>query len=298
MPLPNISHTQLQDIVAQLDQALYNHKEWHRSLIRTLVCQLPSDQHDLSQEAYKECRFGQWYYTYADKNVRETPGFVAIGKEHKRLHKLTAQLLTASYAGHPIPAYDYDNFTNSLERLQLEIYALKRELEELMYHRDTLTGAIGRVDMLPMLREQVALVKHHLYKQGCIVMMDLDHFREINDTYGHAAGDTVLTVIVHYITEKLRSYDKIFRYGGEEFLLLLANVEIATAYTMIDRLREGIAHLSIDIGNNNSIHLTASFGLTVLNPNITVEQSVEQADKALYAAKAAGRNCIKTLDQL
>lgn len=293
MPLANIPRNQLQDIISQLDQALYNHKEWHRLLVRTLICQLPGDQHDLAPEAYKECRFGQWYYTYADKNLHENPGFKAIGEEHKRLHKLTAQLLKTSYAGSTIETYDYDNFTNSLERLQLEVFALKRELEELVYHRDSLTGAIGRVDMLPMLREHLELVKHQMYKSCCLAMMDLDNFSDVNDTYGHGAGDEVLTNAVHYTIDHLRPYDKVFRYGGEEFLLLLSNIDLNAARDRVERIREGLAKLDIEAGDKKTIHITASFGIALLDATHSVEKSIEQADKALYAAKSAGRNCVK-----
>lgn len=297
MPLTNITHNQLQDIIAQLDQALYNHKEWYRLLIRTLVCRLPGDKHDLLPEAHTECRFGQWYHTYADKNLLENPGFIAIGEEHKRMHQLTTLLLTASDVGNPISTYDYDNFANSIERLQLEIFALKRELEELVYNRDPLTGAINRLDMLSILREHQALVKRQVYKFCYLVMMDIDHFSKVNNAYGHAAGDKVLATTVHYVIESLRPYDKVFRYGGEEFLLLLQDIELSAARELIERLRNGLANLSIDAGQEKPVHITACFGLALLNPSLPIEQSIDHADKAVYEAKSAGRDCVKIWDE-
>lgn len=212
---------------------------------------------------------------------------------HQRTHELAAHLLITADAGNSIFIYDYDNFTNSLERLQLEILALRRELEGMLYSRDLLTDSVGRIDMLPMLREQWELVKRQVIKSSCIVMMDLDHFKNINDLYGHSAGDVVLSAAVHYVIENLRSYDKVFRYGGEEFLLCIQNTELTSAYEMIERLREGLAITDINIGTQAPVHISASFGLTLLDPDISVEQSIDRADKAMYAAKSAGRNCTR-----
>ncbi len=296
MALSDLSRSDLQDIVTLLDQALYNHTEWYRLLIRALVCRLTSDQHDLSPNAHKQCRFGQWYYnTSASKNLEKNEGFMAIGKEHERMHHLATKLLETSQMNISISTYDYDNFANSLERLQLEMFALKHELEELIYSRDPLTGALNRIDMLPILREHQALLKRNVYKSSYLVMMDLDHFSEVNNTYGHAAGDKVLMTIAHYVIKNLRPYDKVFRYGGEEFLLLVQDIDFKAAHEMIERLRKGIQNLSIDVGHKKTIHVTACFGLSPFNPNTSIEQSIEHADKAVYAAKSAGRNRVKTV---
>lgn len=293
MALTNLPHDQLQSIILQLDQALYNHREWHRLLIRALVCRLQADQHDLLPEAHKECRFGQWIYQYAHKKLLDSPGFVAITQEHERMHQLAKQMLMSAGVGTIISTDSYDKFANSLERLRLEISTLRHELEELVYNRDPLTGAINRLDMLGILRETQELVKRKIYKSCCLAMMDIDNFGKINDAYGHAAGDKTLVTIVHYITDNLRAYDKIFRYGGEEFLMLLQDVDLAEGYELIERIREGIAKLSIDVGNKKIIHATASFGLSLLEVDHPIEQSIDYADKAVYRAKEAGRNSVK-----
>lgn len=290
MSLTDMSHQELQTIIDHLDQALYNHKEWHRLLIRALVCQLEPNAHDLASEAHKECRFGQWYYNHQDGGIVEHPRFIAIGDEHIRLHKLAASLITASMTKSSVSTYDYDNFSNSLERLQLEIFSLKHELEELIYQRDPLTKATSRLYMLPILHEQVELLRRHVYQSSYIIMMDLDHFSDINNNYGHVAGDKVLAGITSFVIKNLRAYDKVFRYGGEEFLLLIQNIELKSAYDMVARLCKGMAELTIDIGEGKQVGVTGSFGLTPLDPQVTIEESIDRADKALYTAKASGRN--------
>jgi diguanylate cyclase len=88
----------------------------------------------------------------------------------------------------------------------------------------------------------------------------------------------------------------VFRYGGEEFLLCLPYTELMSGHDRVMKLNEGLAALEIDVGEKEPIHITASFGLTLLDPELPVETSIDRADKALYAAKAAGRNCLKIWD--
>ena len=125
-------------------------------------------------------------------------------------------------------------------------------------------------------------------------MIDLDNFKAINDLYGHHAGDKVLAESVRYLIRHLRPYDKVFRYGGEEFLLCLPYTDFTPGLERVQELGEGIAALPIDIGTEKPIHISASFGLTQLDPDVPVEESIDRADKAMYAAKAAGRNCVRT----
>jgi len=220
MAFTNITRDEMQTVLAQLEQALYNHVQWHNALVRTFACRLPADKHNTSPKAYKECLFGQWYYNDSPKKLQDHPGFTAIGEAHRHMHQLTANLLLALDAGRPIETHDYDSFANAMERLRLEIASLKHEVEISLYTHDPLTGAINRADMLPMLRELHEMVKRQ--SEACsIAMMDLDLFKKINDKFGHPAGDRVLITLVQYISERLRPYDKLFRYGGEEFLICM-----------------------------------------------------------------------------
>lgn len=293
MTLSEVTHEELQSAISHLREALHSHQLWHRTIIRTLTCKLPIDQHDLRPSAHMECGFGQWYYSSrTTENLRDHPGFVAMGREHQKLHQQTMSLLLAADAGEPISTQLYDEFDNALERLQLEIQALERELEDSLYNRDSLTGAISRLNILPALREQQELIKR-LAQRCYIAMVDLDDFKAVNDRHGHLGGDRVLTAAAQYLMKRLRPYDKVFRYGGEEFLLCLPHAEMELSHDRIDGLRAGLAALEINIGEERPIHISASFGLTLLDPNTPVEESIDHADKALYAAKSAGKNCVR-----
>lgn len=293
MQLQNTDRDELQQILTQLDQALYNHQQWHNDLMRTLTCRLPCDKHDTIPDAHKECRFGQWYYSNKSKNINDHPGFIAIGEAHHRMHQLISYILINLNNNGTITPLDYDNFANSLERLRLEIYGLKNEIEILLYNRDPLTMAINRVTMLPVLREQQELTRRQL-QSCCIAMIDIDLFKKINDRYGHLVGDKILAAIAHYLIEHLRSYDKIFRFGGEEFLLCIQQISLSQAFEMVDRIREEIAAEPFNVGLQEPLHITVSCGITVLDPNTTIEESIDHSDKALYLAKSSGRNQTKT----
>jgi diguanylate cyclase len=121
--------------------------------------------------------------------------------------------------------------------------------------------------------------------------MDVDHLKQINDTYGHPLGDEVLAGAVRYLAKYLRPYDKVFRYGGDEFLISLPGTDLATGQAVISRVREGLARSSLAASpDGTALKVTASFGLALLDPEVSVEESIERADQALMLAKTAGRN--------
>ena len=101
MALNDVTRDELQGVIAQLKESLNNHQQWHGSLIRTLVCKLPGDKHDLSDAAHAECRFGQWYYSTAPEKLRKHPGFIALGDEHQRMHHMAKLLLTRGECRQP-----------------------------------------------------------------------------------------------------------------------------------------------------------------------------------------------------
>jgi diguanylate cyclase (GGDEF)-like protein len=144
------------------------------------------------------------------------------------------------------------------------------------------------------LREQRELAIRGI--QTCsIAMMDIDRFKLINDSYGHPAGDKVLAAVAGHVMRNMRPYDKLFRYGGEEFVICLPGMGADAAFDAVERLRKGIESSSIAY-DGKEISVTSSFGIVVLEPESTVEQSVDRADKALLAAKSAGRNCARLWD--
>lgn len=280
----------LQIALQQLSRAIDNHEQWYRALIRTITCRLPYDRRDVSEDAHRKCNFGQWYYGgEIPQELHGHPAFIALEAKHERMHRLAARLLLASEKAPSIPAGDYDNFAKALDLLQLELQTLRREIENWFHGHDPLTGAENRTSMLTRLRETLELGKRNI-GPNCISMMDLDHFKNLNDTYGHLIGDQVLAASAHYVMDHLRPYDRVFRYGGEEFLILMPGAGLQAGELVVDRIRNGLAAAVLAHDGGKPVSITASFGIALLDPAIGLEESMDRADKAMYAAKTAGRN--------
>ena len=129
-----------------------------------------------------------------------------------------------------------------------------------------------------------------------LLMLDADHFKSVNDTYGHAAGDVVLTKLAEVCRENLRASDVVGRYGGEEFVILLSETDLVEAQETAERLRRQLELTQVDIAQG-TITFTVSIGVATKTPSsLSVEQLLEQADGALLRAKREGRNRLRVAD--
>lgn len=280
----------LQQSLDELQEAMRDHEAWFANLMRALVCGAEPTADGLDPEGHQRCRFGRWYHGPGQEVLREQPSFAAIESEHVRLHAIAARVLGETATGAPVLASDYDELVACRTQMRLEMETLRHEIESALRDRDAVTGAFGRVEILPALREAGELVRREV-QLACIVFMDLDHFKDVNDAHGHRLGDQVLAGAVQYVTSHLRSYDRVFRYGGDEFLILLPAAHIEVAARLIERLRSGLAATTLAVDEaGRPLRMTASFGITPLEPDVSAEESMDRADKALLLAKSAGRN--------
>jgi len=124
-----------------------------------------------------------------------------------------------------------------------------------------------------------------------IIFLDIDHFKAVNDTYGHNVGDSLLQELVQRVTESIRSTDYLVRWGGEEFIVLLSVKSLSEVEATAEHLRSMIEHHSFEGVKN----ITSSFGLTLVLNDEPIESAVERADKALYISKESGRNKVTKL---
>lgn len=170
---------------------------------------------------------------------------------------------------------------------------LMQAQESLRFHaeHDALTGVLNRRAIRDSLRKELARCRREKNTLG-VILGDVDHFKKINDHYGHAAGDAVLVSVVQRITSVLRSYDALGRYGGEEFLIIAPNCDLAMAQKLAERIRTAIADEPMDLGNA-SAKVTLSLGVTLGTAESDPEFLVAQADTAMYNAKRNGRNRIE-----
>ena len=155
--------------------------------------------------------------------------------------------------------------------------------------RDELTRLPNRRHMQTLMDQELARSARH-HHDFCVAVVDLDHFKRINDTHGHAGGDAVLRAFAQAGLAALRATDVLARWGGEEFFVLLPDTAMPPALAGVERLREHIAGLRIDVGGGAQATLTVSIGLTGHHHGDTLAHTLQRADRLLYQAKAEGRN--------
>ena len=154
-----------------------------------------------------------------------------------------------------------------------------------------LTGNNAKVSQYVLKHEVTLAMEHEL--PMTVAIIDIDHFKGINDNWGHMVGDRAIKHVAELLSDNIRSSDYIFRYGGEEFLLVLVETGVSEAFTILDRLRKKISQLAFNVGGDTQIPITASIGYAVHSGHPDYNLLLRDADNALYAAKREGRNCVK-----
>ena len=174
-----------------------------------------------------------------------------------------------------------------------ELEAFNVNLSE-MAHRDALTGLRNRRS----LQEDLDLLEARVVRYGhryCMALLDVDHFKSYNDTYGHPAGDRALQAVANELVKQARAGDTICRYGGEEFLCIFPEQSLATGTVAVERMRVSVEALAMPHAATPPGVITISAGLAVLDPDHThfAGEVLEEADQALYRAKELGRNRVE-----
>ncbi|WP_323750552.1 diguanylate cyclase [Marinobacter sp.] len=162
-----------------------------------------------------------------------------------------------------------------------------RQLSDLM-NRDSLTGLLKHSLIKQEVERELARCRRTGH-MSCVVMLDLDHFKRVNDTWGHGQGDIVIRTLAHLLRNRLRESDTIGRYGGEEFLVVLPHCDPTEAAELVDDIRTRFAELVFTAGDD-SFQVTMSAGIAAINDFPVSGEAIEAADQALYERKQAGRN--------
>lgn len=289
MPPPNSRTVDLLDAIRAMDQAISAHTLWLSKFHRALICATELNRADLAEDAHHRCVFGRWYDGLVASEWQQwARELEVIGRLHEEMHA-GARKLAVKRGKEPVLTEEYDKFIATAIRFKNVLRSLQFKIINDVCLVDHLTGAWNRSSLLRRITEEY----ERRAREGgssCLCMMDLDHFKNVNDVYGHAAGDEVLRAAVDIVKRRLRTYDSVFRYGGEEFLLCLPNIGLDEAVAAVERLRQDIETAEIRLANDTVVRVTASFGIAQLCSQSSIEQSIEMADHALFCAKARGRN--------
>jgi len=176
--------------------------------------------------------------------------------------------------------------------LQRELLAAQAQLRVLANH-DSLTSLWNRRMILARLQEELARTRRESNSVGAI-LLDIDHFKRINDALGHAQGDEVLLQVAKRLTKTIRPYDSVGRYGGEEFLIVAARCNMAETFKLAERVRSTLCSAPVQ-SSGGPIEVTASFGVsaTTVGEELDPKTLIDAADRALYRAKESGRNRVE-----
>lgn len=228
---------------------------------------------------------------------REEDYGINFGKEAR--HRCSYQLVLLDKEVGDLVFYRNTKFTDKeIKQLETMIAALiyplrnallyKRAVEKA--HRDPLTGVNNRAAMESALSQEMNLARRHGTALSMIIL-DIDKFKQINDTYGHIAGDAILKRVTESMAECVRNSDIIYRYGGEEFIVLLRNTKKPGAKLLAERIRQAVESMHFKY-EEFRINITVSAGLASFKKGDTEKTFLDRCDQALYEAKQSGRNCV------
>jgi diguanylate cyclase (GGDEF)-like protein len=235
-----------------------------------------------------------WHYRLAEHGLEMTGGSGGTHSCNYQL-RLEDQELGEWRAVREYPFSDTELATIEAYLCRM-VYPLRNAL---LYRRavesaylDPLTRTRNRGALFSSLQREWELARRHGQPLS-VIMLDVDHFKAVNDTYGHAVGDAVLKQVADCITRCVRASDIVFRYGGEEFLILLSNTPQDGAMHLAERIRLELARHTHVAGGGTPLRVTASLGVAALYDGDSKELLLTHADQALYRAKHGGRNRVE-----
>ena len=230
-----------------------------------------------------------------DSSVKDALGFIK-DKHYKRVIVVDENgQLSGVISQKELISLTYSRWAVLMKEYQLELNEINSILQsknreyETMASTDSLTGLYNRYKFSELyLSSYTSMVQRH--NEMSLIMLDIDFFKKVNDTYGHNIGDQVLIQISHVLLRTLRNIDIVCRWGGEEFMVLLPTASLSQASHLAEKLRSDIESLELDVVGS----VTASFGVSLVREGESMQDAIERADKALYLAKKSGRNCVQT----
>lgn len=284
------SQTQVLDALGELHTVMSHHVDWLKARHNALFNARIPDEADLESDAHHKCRFGHWYDGQTNPLFHECDAFDSVGQSHRDMHDRVRQLSSRLADGDQLCTADMLAFMEQAMNFHEAIRHLQYEMWTQLVDTDPLTGLYNRRTMLQRLGSEASRCQRH-GDNWCVAMIDIDHFKNINDRLGHTLGDRVLQHTTRVLMDFTRPYDQLYRYGGEEFLLCMPDTGLEDACMILQRLRE---HLSknpvIPEGADGPVMVQISCGVTLCSGEHPLEVNIEHADQALYMAKQSGRD--------
>jgi len=268
-----------------LGDVLDEHIRWMVGWNRAVFYRL-EDGFDLNAASLA---FTDWLVAARESEIAKQPAVERLVDLHEKMHRRAKLLLLKAAAGEAPDRDEYESVAVPFEDFCAHVRRVERAFDAAASGLDPLTGLRTRRGMMEVLEGEA----NRLRRTGrpfCLAMCDLDKFKSVNDTYGHDAGDKVLSQFAALLSRGIRGFDEAFRMGGEEFLVCLKEVEMGDAYRVVERLRVDLMNSLIPLGDGRELRVTASFGLVQIDLDVSLDEWLIRVDKALYEAKHRGRN--------
>ncbi|MBJ9204736.1 diguanylate cyclase [Citrobacter sp. FDAARGOS_156] len=294
----NSLHTQEQyrlqtiydDVNVERERQIRSFTDWENQFIYNIATGLPSG--DLVFLADSD--FGMWF-SHKGKHILGSGNLLA------EMESVIAEIdnrLTQAFSNQQQPGEtERMSLLQDIRQLSAKIHFLLASMFEALVKqengKDSLTQLLNRRFIPTIMRREISLALHSR-RPFTLAMLDIDYFKQINDSYGHNTGDMTLKNVAAVIYEHIRSSDYVFRYGGEEFMILLVESDESQASIILETLRKKIAELRIAASMTESFSITVSMGVAEYDYHPDYKQLVDKADRALYLAKSHGRNRVET----
>lgn len=275
---------------AELDAAVEAHMNWTRRILRCVVVRSTPGDDVLDPQAHALCHFGNWFM--ANRGQFEMLDAAAAGRVdavHQAMHDAIRSICTRVMQGQPGSEADLETF----EQSQGELIGLLARFKTLILSKAVQLDPLTQLPLRYGIENDFRLYQKEARRnrtQLYVAIIDVDHFKPINDTYGHPVGDRVLQQLAATLKAALRADEPLYRYGGEEFLWLLKCKSGAEARQSARRLLATVGTTPVPIDDEETLRLTVTLGLALAGEQEDLASVIKRADLALYEGKAAGRN--------
>jgi|APFre7841882630_1041343.scaffolds.fasta_scaffold19567_2 diguanylate cyclase len=282
------SHT-LEALVQGIDHGIEAHLAWNQCLLRcALLHESPGDD-VLHPDAHSLCAFGLWFSSHRyELDTFDEALVERIAQAHQSVHDAVRLMCQRVLQGRPAAAADLLAYEQGQTTMVTLLNELRERVSEAAMHQDVLTGLPLRhgIEYAFGLRRKDARREE---AQLWLAMIDVDHFKAVNDNHGHAVGDVALQHVARCLAGCLRETDALFRFGGEEFLALFLVHEPQDVELLAARLLDAVSAAPLATASGVTLRLTVTVGLARVRADEDLATATERADRAMLLGKAQGR---------
>ncbi|MDZ7320284.1 diguanylate cyclase [Kosakonia sacchari] len=286
------STEQIDNILFDLNKAVDAHYDW---LINMFACVVNSNiekSESINAHSHHLCHFGRWLDGQQPTNQEESNCLQAIYATHKKIHNCGRELMWA-IRDKKINTDKFSEFKHQLALFSAAVTAYKTYLLKMRGGVDILTGLPGRRMLDERFEQQLREISdQNIY----MLLLDIDRFKNVNDTYGHLIGDGVLRELAQQLRDRIRGGDIAYRYGGEEFIIILHAPSDREACQVALRLCESVAATTIHC-DDKALNITVTIGVTQAWAGESIGVVAKRADASMYRGKQTGRNRCMFMDE-